>query len=319
MPHQCEGKKNGCINCWRGGRNNQQRHPHRSLSLVFCYSSRCEKVGRWKKAELPIKKPQNGRLPRKRFTLAGAFGEPCPSSTSQREVDLVRSLKIDGSLCIRECVLNLERVREKRMRGWEDVSLGAGRGSERRERDRGRHRTGEWRFLQVIFGVSVTAEFPLLPILSGIMYQSQLPVLRKKRQLMKRGTSDSLCLSYTATKTIWVFFSTADQEKKSPLYAEMQTISPFLVLEKDPMLPRPPSVQHNSNLHFLSKKNQHYWSLFFMIQALFCPEFNQFLYKHLSSRGLFQPRTWIDRCSRIRLGLQGTSITVLQRISNSNM
>lgn len=87
------------------------------------------------------------------------------------------------------------------------------------------------------------------------------------------------------------------------------------------MSPGPASVQHNLNLQFLSQKNQRYRSLF-MIQALFCPEFNQFLYKQLGSKGSFtsfSAYNTIDRCSQIRWGLWGTSITSLQRISNSNM
>ncbi len=87
------------------------------------------------------------------------------------------------------------------------------------------------------------------------------------------------------------------------------------------MSPAPASVQHNLNLQFLSQKNQRYRS-FFMIQALFCPEFNQSLYKQLGSKGSFtsfSAYNRIDRCSQIRWGLRGTSITSLQRISNSNM
>lgn len=50
------------------------------------------------------------------------------------------------------------------------------------------------------------------------------------------------------------------------------------------MSPGPAFVQHTSNVHFSSQKNQHYRPIF-MIQALFCPEFNQFLYKQLGFYG----------------------------------
>lgn len=75
-------------------------------------------------------------------------------------------------------------------------------------------------------------------------------------------------------------------KEKTPAGWHQYYFSTFHYVAIDPMSLGPASVQHNRNLQFLSQKNPRYRTLF-MIQALFCPELNQFLYKQLGSRGSF--------------------------------
>lgn len=107
----------------------------------------------------------------------------------------------------------------------------------------------------------------------------------KKKELMNRATSDSFRLSCTVSRIVQQRLLSGDHKKKRLLQANINT-QLFITLQK---------IQCRQVLHLFNtpqmctsypKKNRHYRPIF-MIQALFCPEFNQFLYKQLGSLGSF--------------------------------
>lgn len=137
---------------------------------------------------------------------------------------------------------------------------------------------------------------------------------------MKRATSDSLPLELHCLQNSWAVFATADHEKeKVPASWHQYYFSAFF-LPSPQMIQchqSPASVQCNLNPQPLSQKNQRYRPLF-MIHALFLAWnlINSYINSSVlgGASWVFQFITQIDRCSQIRWGLRGTSITSLRRI-----
>lgn len=90
-------------------------------SFVILQDLLPHKVGRWEEALLYIQKLQSVRATSREACffvdscIGGVFNLSC---VTLKEVDHVKCLTVDGSLCIRKWVLILERARKMRMRGY---------------------------------------------------------------------------------------------------------------------------------------------------------------------------------------------------------
>lgn len=148
---------------------------------------------------------------------------------------------------------------------------------------KGRQRNGVWSFLQVIFGIG-DSSIPFAPYCSR-HHASVSAAWCSKKGADEQGDFRQLLLELHCLPNCSAVFATGDHEKKRLLQADINT-QLFIALQK---------IQCRQVLHlfntpqmciFLSRKNRRYRPVF-MIQALFCPEFNQFLYKQLGSMGSF--------------------------------
>lgn len=167
-----------------------------------------------------------------------------------------------------------ETWKEQERWGWEAVHLRIGGWS--------RQRIGEWSFLQVIFGVC-DSWIPFAPYSSRHHVSVSAASVRKRSWWRGRPQTASACAALSPQPFSCVCYSGSWKEKTP---AGQHQYSTFHRAAKDLMSPGPASVQHILNLQFLPQKNRHYRPLF-MIQALFCPELNQFVYKQLGSMGSF--------------------------------